>query len=105
VKTEFARGEGFLQRLCKLAAEHFRQGTHRKKEFALRFDPAGVIRRETAGWYHAMDMRMVFALLIPAMQDAEETDLSPQMFGVACDLKKCFGAAAKQQVVEYFLIL
>jgi len=64
-----------------------------------------VIRRETARWYHAMDMGMVFEFLIPAMQDAEETDLGPQMFGVARDLKKCFGAAAKQQVVEDLPIL
>src|ERR1700680_3893127 len=39
------------------------------------------------------------------MQDAEESDLSAEMLGIAGDLDQCFGAAAEQQIIQHFLVL
>jgi hypothetical protein len=50
-------------------------------------------------------MRMMLQLLIPGVQDAEESDLSAEMLGIAGDLEQRFCAAAKQQVIHYFLVL
>ncbi len=39
-----------------------------------------------------MDMRMVFQLLIPGMQNAEKADLGTEMFGIASDFEqRCSG--------------
>jgi hypothetical protein len=54
---------------------------------------------------NAMDMRMMQQLLIPGMQDAEEPDLSTEMFGIAGDLKQSPGAGAKQKTVDFTLVL
>ena len=44
-------------------------------------------------------------MLIPGMQDAEEPNLSTEMFGIAGDLEQCVGAGAKQKAVDFTLVL
>ena len=48
---------------------------------------------------------MIFDLLVPGMQHAEEADLGAEMVRVARDFEKSFRAATKQQVVDNFLVL
>src|SRR5689334_17107982 len=39
------------------------------------------------------------------MQDAEEPDLSTEMFGIPGDLEQSLGAGAKQKAVDFALVL
>ena len=39
------------------------------------------------------------------MQDAEEPNLSTEMFGIAGDLEQSLGAGAKQKAVDFTLVL
>ena len=43
-------------------------------------DPARVIERQSAGGNYAMDMRVESKFLIPGMENAEEADLSAEVF-------------------------
>src|SRR5258707_3982667 len=52
-----------------------------------------------------MDVRMMQQLLIPGMQDAEEPNLSTEMFGILGDLEQSLGAGAKQKAVDFTLVL
>jgi hypothetical protein len=52
-----------------------------------------------------MDMRMVFELLIPTMQHAEEADVRTEMPRIACDLEQCLCADTEQQVVHHAFVL
>lgn len=52
-----------------------------------------------------MDVRMMLQLLIPGMENAEEADVGPEMFGIASDFDQRFSAGAEQQIVDHFLIL
>jgi hypothetical protein len=56
--TGVRRHEGGLESGDKLAAEDSAEHLDGKKERSARADPAGVVRSETAGSQHAMDMRM-----------------------------------------------
>ena len=70
----------------ELAAKHASEYLDGEKEARLRSNPAGVIKRESAGGDNAMDMRMKLELLVPGMQHAEEADLSPEMGRVASEV-------------------
>jgi hypothetical protein len=52
-----------------------------------------------------MDMRVEPELLIPGVENAEETDLGAEMSGMASDFEKSFRTGAKQQIVEDLLVL
>ena len=56
----------------------------------------GVIETQPAGRNDAMDMGMGVELLIPGMQNAEETNFRAKVSGIPRDLKKCFGAGTEQ---------
>src|SRR5580658_2198199 len=68
-------------------------------------NPAPVIGGEPAGWDHAMDMGMNPEILSPGMQDAEESDLGAEMFGIGSDLQQSRGAGAEQKVIDDLLVL
>ena len=76
-----------------------------QEESVTRVYPALVIGRKATGWDHAMDMRMDLQILSPGVQNAEETDLCAQMFGIGCDLQQSRGAGAEQKVIDDFLVL
>ncbi len=97
--------KGGLESGDKLAAEDTAEHFDGKKEGAARGDPAGVIRSETAGGQHAVDMGMMLQSLVPGMEHAEETDLGSKVAWIAGDLQQGFGAGVKQQVVDQPFIL
>src|SRR6266571_7939276 len=68
-----------LESSDELAAKHTAEHLDGEKETRARSNPAGGIERESAGGNDAVHMRMNLELLVPGMQHAEETDLSPEM--------------------------
>ena len=50
-------------------------------------------------------MRVQEQVLSPRVQNAEKTNLRAEMLGMACNLAECFRHGAKQEVVEFRLIL
>src|SRR5664280_3808268 len=89
----------------ELAAEDTAEHLDGKKEGAVGGDPAGVIRRQTAGGKYAVDMRMMLQPLIPGVEHAEQTYLGSKMPGIASDRKQGLGAGMKEQVVNQPLVL
>ena len=60
VELEFAGGEGLLESDGELATEDLAEDRLREKEvLAPRTNPTRVIRRQTSGGDHAVDMRMM----------------------------------------------
>jgi hypothetical protein len=100
-----AVGEGMSESRDKLAAEDSTQHFDGKEEAIAGLDPALVIGGETTGWDHAMDMGMMFQLLIPTMEHAEEADFGAQMAGVARHFEQGFGTGPEQQTVDHLLVL
>jgi hypothetical protein len=58
-----------------------------------------------ARWDDAVNVRVMQKILSPSVQDAEETDLSSQMFGIGCNLEQRFRAGAKQETIESLFVL
>lgn len=96
VELELAFTEGGLQAGDELAAEDTAEHPDREEEGSARGDPTGVIRCETAGSDHAVDMGMMLQPLVPGMEDAEEADLGPKVSRVASDLQQRCGTGAEQ---------
>jgi hypothetical protein len=48
---------------------------------------------------------MDLKILSPCMQDTEETDFCPEMFGIGGDLEQRRGAGAEQKVIDDLLVL
>src|ERR1017187_717467 len=92
--------KGGLESGDKLAAEDTAEYFDGKEEGSARGDPAGVIRSETAGGQHAVDMGMMLQSLVPGMEHAEEADLRAEVPGIASDLQQRCSAGVKQQVVD-----
>ncbi len=97
--------KGGLESGDKLAAEDTAEHFDGKEEGAARGDPAGVVRSETAGGQHAVDMGMMLQSLVPGMEHAEETDLGSEVAWIASDLQQSCSAGVKQQVVDQPFIL
>ena len=104
-KLEGAFVEGGSKSGDELAAEDTAEYLDGEKEGATSGYPTGMIRSETAGGQHAVDMRMMLQSLVPGMEHAEEADLGSKVPGIACDLQQSFGAGVKQQVVDQSLVL
>jgi hypothetical protein len=81
----------------ELAAEDATKNAYREKEGIAGMDPAGVVRRKTSGRNHTVDMGMMQQVLTPGMQDGKETDLSPQVFGVAATWGRVSALARKNR--------
>ena len=96
VEAELAVGEGLPESVDKLAAENTTQHLSGEEEAIAGVDPALVIEGEATGRDHAMDMGMMFQLLIPTVEHAEEADFGAQMVGITGDFKQGLGAGAEQ---------
>jgi hypothetical protein len=83
VEAQLTVVEGAFESGDKLATEDSAQHLDGQKEAIARGDPAPVIGGETTGRDHAMDMGMMFQLLIPTVEHAEEADFGAQMAGIA----------------------
>ena len=64
-----------------------------------------MVRSETAGGQHAVDMGMMLQSLVPGMEHAEEANLSSKVPGIAGDLQQSCSTGLKQQVVDQTLVL
>ena len=64
-----------------------------------------MIRSETAGGKHAVDMGMVLQALIPGVEHAEEADLRAEVPRIASDLDQGLGCGMKQQVIDQPFVL
>src|SRR5208282_5791505 len=105
VEAELAFGEGPFESGDKLATEDSTQHLHWQKEAIAGVDPALVIGGEAAGWDHAMDMGMMFQLLIPTMEHAEEADFGAEVAGITRHFEQRFGAGPEQEIVDDLLVL
>ncbi len=52
-----------------------------------------------------MDMRVNFQFLTPTALHAEKADFRAETFGIASDFQKGFRTGAKQEIVDYRLVL
>jgi hypothetical protein len=73
--------KGGLESGDELTAEDTAEHHDGKEEGAAGVDPAGVIRSETAGGEHAVDMRVMLQALVPGVEHAEETISAPRCRG------------------------
>jgi len=105
VESEFVLRMELFQAIHELAPKHFSENLDGQEKSLLRVDPPGVVRSQTAGGNHAVDVRMMLEFLVPGVQDTEETDLSAEALRVACDLKQCLGAGLEQQGVDFAFVL
>ena len=105
MEAQLALGEGAFQSGDELAPNNPGQAGFGNKETTTGTEPAVVVRGESAGGDHTMDMRMMLQLLIPGVEDAEETDLGAQVPRMASDFQQGLGAGAEQQIVENLLVL
>ena len=97
VELELSGSVSVLERFEKLAAEHFAENRLGEKEAVIpRAYPTGVIGRQAASGHDAVNVGVMLQLLIPSVQDAEETDLGAEMFRVRGNFDQRLGAAAKQ---------
>jgi hypothetical protein len=99
-KAELAVLESGLETGDELATKNPAQYRDGEKETRARWNPAGVIERQTTGGHDAMDMGVKLELLVPGVQHAEETDLSAEMSGSASDFEKGFCTGPEQQTIE-----
>ena len=86
-ERQFSGVKGALQAGNELATEDAAQNLYRQEESVTRVYPVLMIGREATSRDHAMDMRMDLQILSPGVQNAEEPDLSTQVFGVGRDLQ------------------
>ena len=105
MKAEMALGKSALQRRDELAPKDATQRFDGKKEAVTRADPAGVVEGEAAGRNDAVDMRMMFQLLVPGMKHAEEADVGAEVLRITSDFEQRFSAGVEQQIVEDLFVL
>jgi len=105
VEAQLAFGEGPFESGDELATEDSTQHLDGKEEAIAGLDPALVIGGEASGRDHAMDMGMMFQLLIPTVEYAEEADFGAEMAGIAGDFEQRFSTGAEQEIVDDLLVL
>ncbi len=81
-----------FEAIHKLAPEHFSENIDRQEESLLRINPPRMVRGQTAGWNHTVNVRMMLEFLVPGVKDAEESDFRAETLGIAGDLKQRLGA-------------
>jgi hypothetical protein len=105
MEAQLALPEVAFQSGDKLAAKDPPEQQDAKKEARACWNPMGVIERQSAGGHDAMRVRVMFELLIPSVEHAEEADLGAEMFGIASDFEERFGAGLQQEMVQDLLVL
>ena len=96
---------GLVELFEEESAEESGQHTHWKKEVLAATDPTRSVGAGAATGNNAVDVRMVQQVLAPGVQDREEADLGPQVFGVCGDGEECLRAGSEEDAVEDFLVL
>ena len=105
VEGELFPGKGALESGDELAPEDTTEHLNGKKEAMARVNPTSVVEAEPARRNDAVDMRMMFQLLVPGMEHAEEADVGTEMLRIPSDFAQRFSAGAEQQTVDDLLIL
>jgi hypothetical protein len=105
VEDEFVLRMQRFEAIHELAPKHFFEHIDWQEELLLRVDPARVVRSQTAGGNHTMNMRMMLEFLVPGVEDAEEPDLGAETLGIAGDLDQRIGAGPEQEGVYLAFVL
>ena len=63
-------------------------------------DPMTMVRREPARGNHTVNVGMQEQVLPPGMQNADDTNLSSQVFRIGCDFQQGLCAGGEQQIVK-----
>ena len=64
-----------------------------------------VIETQPTSGNNAMHTGMQAELLIPSVQDAEETKFCAEVSRIARDFEKCFGTGPEQQAIDELFVL
>ena len=87
---------GLLESFQKLATKDFPENVcGQEKAHAPRAHPVRMKAIGTARSRDAVNVRMVLQLLIPGMQNAEETDFGAEVSGICSDFNQRLGAGTK----------
>lgn len=90
--------EGLLEEVEELSAEHDAEGFDTEQEVFTGGDPVVLIERQHSIWEQAMEVEVVFELLIPGVQDTDKAWGSPKVS--ASEGQESFGDGLKQEVEE-----
>src|SRR5215472_749477 len=85
---EFAPAKSALQAGHKLSTKDAAQNLHGQKESRRRADPLFMILRQPAARHNTVDVWMPLQGLAPGVENAQEADLSTEMFGFSCDFQQ-----------------
>src|SRR6266568_1171426 len=105
MKLELALGEQLLQSSDELPAEDAAQCVNRQEETWRRIDPSGTIESEAASGNDVVDVGMMFEVLSPGMEHAEESDVRSQVLGIVSQFEHSCCAGAVEQIIEQSLVL
>ena len=100
MKRQFFAGKRPLQPRHELATKHAAEHAHRQEEVRLTRNPARAIRRDAAGWNHAVHVRVMQQILAPGVQHRQKTNLRSQMPRIGRDLQQCSRSGLQQQTVN-----
>jgi hypothetical protein len=82
----------------ELPAKDFGESPDGQQERVFRVDPAVLLWSDSASRNHTVNMRVKEHILPPGVKNAEETNLGPEVFGIARHLAKGFSHSAKEQL-------
>ena len=106
MESQPARSLSLPESFDELAAEHRAENIVGEEEAKVAgAHPVRMVRRESAGNHHAVNMRMMLQFLVPGMEHAEEADLGSEVPGIGSDLDQRPGTGAEQQSVDHFFVL
>src|SRR5277367_5583157 len=83
VEAEFVLRMQFFEAIHEFAPEDLFENVDWQEELPLRVDPSRVIRSQTAGGNHTMNVGMMLEFLVPGVEHAEESDLRAEMLRIA----------------------
>lgn len=104
-ERELAVIEGLLERRQEQVTELPGENPNRQEEPVPARDPAAAVGRQPAAGHHAMQMGVMQQVLAPGVEDGEEADLRPQVFGIRRDRVQRLGGRAEENVVDDLLVL
>lgn len=90
---------GRAQLFEKQPPEQPRQNPHGQKEVRPKGDPSGLVGRQSAAWYDAVDMRVILQVLAPGVQYRNEANLCAEMPGIGGKPAQRLGDGAKQDSI------
>ncbi len=97
--------KGLLEQLQEASAEEAGEYPHGQEEPRTASDPALTVGGESATWYHAVQVRVMYECLSPGMQDSEEADLGPQVLRVGSNRTQGIGGGSEEKVIDGWLVL